>query len=246
MGVQVKLGVRMVKQKSGKLVTRKKKERIVFRFDETIYVRMQKRIRMCEQLMQMEIKKQKKFFVWIFHIIKVPRFLLGQLQRQVKKKQIVRYERRTAPVFNLRLYALYVAVLRDGKASKAQNIISKVIILLTENSQEHSGCLVLNRVLRYLEPGVGLLIYRRGRNLYRMPIPLWPSRKRFLAVKFLMKGARRRQKLENFSIILALFYEILDVYQKKRDCFTLKIVKKYRQRILKAEAQSWRVKKRKF
>jgi len=79
-----------------------------------------------------------------------------------------------------------------------------------------------------------------------MPVPLWPSRKRFLAAKFLIQGAKRRQKLYRFSFLLALYYEILDVYAKKKDCFTLKIFKKYRKDILKVENQAWRNKKKRF
>jgi len=131
-----------------------------------LYSKLKKRITIFNQVNKQKIKKHKTFFIWFFHIISLPRYSLAKMQTKLKNKQIVRYERRTAPVINLRIFSLYSAIMKHGKASLARSILQKVIICLTENTKEHSGCSVLNNVLRFLEPGVGLLVYRRGRNFF--------------------------------------------------------------------------------
>lgn len=211
-----------------------------------IYSNLKKRIQQFVFLNNLQVRKEKNFFAWAFHIIHTPRYSFLKLKKQLKKKQLLRVERRTAPDVNLRLYSLLAGILKHGKAARARIILSKVIILLTETCKERSGCTVINAVLSFLEPAVGLLTYRRGRNFFTMPVPLWPSRKKFLAAQFLLKGARRRQKIYRFSFILALYYEILDLHHKNSNSFSLKIFKKYKKMIRNVENQAWRSKKKKF
>lgn len=212
----------------------------------SLFSKIQKRILLSQRLMRLELKTHKNFFFFVFQIVHNIRFSYKEMKKYKKNNSIVRYERKVAPIAHLRIFALYSRLLKHGKAGLAQKILSRVIVLLTENSKERSGCKVLNAVLRYLEPSVGLLVYRRGLKFYRMPIPLWPNRKYFLAANFLMRGAKRRQKLLRVSFMEALFYEVLDVRLRKSDCFTLKIFKRFRKNILKVESQKWRIKKRRF
>lgn len=211
-----------------------------------LFSKIQKRILLSEQVMRNEIKKHKNFFFFVFQVIHDIRFSYLDMKKYKKQNNLVRYERKVAPRMQLRIFALYSRLLRNGEAGIAKKIISRVIVLLTENTVEHSGCKVLNNVLRYLEPSVGLLVYRRGRKFYRMPVPLWPCRKYFLAAKFLVVGAKRRQKLLRVSFMEALFLEIIDVKNRKGDCFTLKFFKKFRTYLLQVSDQKWRMKKRKF
>jgi len=211
-----------------------------------IYSNIKARIQRFNLLNNLQVEKEKIFFSWAFNVIHAPKYSFLKLKKHLKKKQVLRVERRTAPDINLRLYSLFAGIMRDGKAARARNILSKVIILLTETCKERSGCTVLNNVLSFLEPAIGLLSYRRGRNFFTMPVPLWPSRKKFLAAQFLLKGARRRQKIYRFSFILALYYEILDLHNKNSNSFSLKIFKKHRKMIRNVENQAWRSKKKKF
>ena len=211
-----------------------------------LYSIIKNRIQRFTLINNLRTEKEKVFFAWAFNVIHAPKYSFLKLKKHLKKTQVLRIERRTAPDINLRLYSLFAGIMRHGKAARARNILSKVIILLTETCKERSGCTVLNGVLAYLEPAVGLLTYRRGRNFFTMPIPLWPSRKKFLAAQFLLKGARRRQKLYRFSFILALYYEILDLHHKNANSFSLKIFKKYRKMVRNVENQAWRSKKKKF
>jgi len=211
-----------------------------------LFSKIQKRILISEQVMCNEVKKHKNFFFFVFQVIHDIRFSYLDMKKYKKQNNLVRYERKVAPNMQLRIFALYSRLLRNGESGIAKKIVSNVIVLLTENTSQHRGCKVLNDVLRYLEPSVGLLVYRRGRNFYRMPVPLWPCRKYFLAVKFLVVGAKRRQKLLRVSFMEALYLEIMDVKIRKSDCFTLKFFKKFRTNLLQISDQRWRMKRRKF
>ena len=65
-----------------------------------------------------------------------------------------------------------------------------------------------------------------GRNFIMYPAPIWPSRKRFLAAKILTEGAIRVQKLMRCSYFMALYTEILNVFSKKEDSFSIRIYQK--------------------
>lgn len=217
------------------------------KFDFRLFQQYKRQIQIYQEFSEKLWLKNKSFFFWVFNVTYIPKYSLLKLNSKgLRKTKVLRYARRTAPTLNLRLYSLYAAILKNGNAIRAKNLISKVIILLTENCIEKSGCKVLNSVLRFLEPAIGILKYRRGRNFYKMPIPLWPQRKKFLAAKFLVRGTRQRQRVYRNSFLLALYDEIRDVHDRKVDSFTLKIVKRYRKTVLKIENQSWRAKKRKF
>ena len=158
----------------------------------------------------------------------------------------VRYERRTAPALNLHFYAFFAALVRHGQVHRAHSIVTQLVILLTENTPGHSGCRALYTVLKRIAPTLGLLTYRRGSTTYAMPVPLWPARCHFLAARFLIGGARRRQRVDRTSFLLALYGEVMDVLEQKHDSFTLKLSRYYQNRILRAESQMWRVRKRFF
>lgn len=215
-------------------------------FNMHLFSNTQNRILMADQVMRNKIKTYKNFFFFVFQIVHNIRFSYLDMKKYKKQNNLIRYERKVAPQMQLRIFALYSRLLRNGESGIAQKILSRVIVLLTENTREHSGCKVLNDVLRYLEPTVGLLIYRRGRKKYRMPLPVWPCRKYFIAAKFLVVGAKFRQKLLRISFMEALFLEILDVKARKSDCFTLKFFKKYRTNLLQVSDQKWRMKRRKI
>lgn len=216
------------------------------KLDVSLYLRYKKKIINFSNLNRDYLSKINFFFFWIFNVIKGPRFSFLKLKNRVTNNGIVKFNRKNAPIKNLRIYSLYSRIMKHGKSEKAKNLILKVIILLTETTQEKSGCFVLNKVLESLEPAVGLLVYRRGLNFYNMPVPLWPARKMFLASQFLVKGIKRRQVVQRCSFLSAFYFEILDIYTKKADSYTLKIFYKYRKDILKVEAQAWRTKKKQF
>ena len=133
-----------------------------------------------------------------------------------------------------------------GRCTAHIRLLLNLLILLTENTPGHSGCQALYRVLQRIAPTLGLLTYRRGPTVYAMPVPLWPARRHFLAARFLIGGARRRQRVDRTSFLLALYGEVMDVLEQKYDSFTLKLSRHYQNRILRAEPQVWRVRKRLF
>jgi ribosomal protein S7 len=214
-----------------------------------LYQKYLSRLKKFRTITPVRTLAEQIFFQWIFRVRHVSRFALRYWQRGNRRRGggiVLRYERRTAPAMNLQFYALFAALVRHGNVHKAHSIVTQLIILLTENVPDHSGCKALYTALHRITPTLGLLTYRRGPTFFSMPVPLWPARRHFLAARFLLAGARRRQRLDRGSFLLALFDEVIDVLSQKYDCFTFKVVRHYQDRIVKSEAQAWRVRKRKF
>jgi ribosomal protein S7 len=212
-----------------------------------LYDQYVSRLRAFKRERVLSTRRQRAFFAWVFRVHRARRAALVRPSQAYAVRLFRPYARRAAPVVNLRCYALCAAIMRHGQTAQAQALLSNVLILLTETTPERSGCAVVSSVLRVLEPAADVLVYRRGRNFFSMPVPLWPARRTFLAVRFLLRGVRRRRRTQRLSFRLALYQEILAVRSRQPDCYALRVFRQHRRRVLACdEGQAWRARKRRY
>jgi small subunit ribosomal protein S7 len=100
-------------------------------------------------------------------------------------------------------------LMRQGKKSKARNILYKAFDIITEKTKKE-GPEVFQEALGKVTPVVGIKARRVGGGVYQVPIELSPARKSYLCNDWLISSARKRSER---TMSERLAYEIIAAAQ---------------------------------
>lgn len=118
-------------------------------------------------------------------------------RRRAEKRSIL-----PDPVYGSEIVAQFVnLVMVDGKKSLAENTVYEVLNTIKENEHEDSLA-TFEDILDRVGPMVEVKARRVGGATYQVPIEVKPSRKRRIAMSWVIKAARKRPE-KGFTARLA-------------------------------------------
>lgn len=125
-------------------------------------------------------------------------------RRTAKKRSILQ-----DPIYNSSLVSMIInRILLKGKKSLAQRIFYEVMINVKDTSQQ-DPLEVLKKAILNVTPVVEVKSKRVGGATYQVPTEVTPERGNTLALRFIIKSARKRP---GKTMIIKLGNEILDAY----------------------------------
>lgn len=125
-------------------------------------------------------------------------------RRTAKKRSILQ-----DPIYNSSLVSMIInRILLKGKKSLAQRIFYEVMINIKDTSQQ-DPLEVLKKAILNVTPVVEVKSKRVGGATYQVPTEVTPERGNTLALRFIIKSARKRP---GKTMIIKLGNEILDAY----------------------------------
>jgi len=188
------------------------------------------------------VRRNRVFFSWLFSLAFVAgrgwkaekvannssRMYGFSFSRNDFRRRVVR---KVGPKINLRLDAFIGRLSKHGNRGRARRIVENLMRLLGEakcrNLISVSPAVMLNSVLLSLEPPFEVRVCKRRWGSVFYPSPTWPHRKRFLASKILVFGAKKYQQIKRCPFVVALSHEVLSVFRKKRSfSYSCKIYQK--------------------
>ncbi len=124
------------------------------------------------------------------------------------------------PIYNDQSVALFVnRVMVGGKKTKAQNIVYNAFDQIKNKFPEEEPLTVFKKAIENVKPSLEVRSRRVGGATYQVPVEVRPTRRRTLAMRWIVDFARKRNEK---SMSLRLANELMDAYTNKGNTFKKK------------------------
>lgn len=104
-------------------------------------------------------------------------------------------------------------IMKHGKKYKAEQILYNALKVVKESLNIADDSTILEKVLEKIQPIVEVKSRRIGGTTYQIPVVVRESRQKVLAMRWLIHGARKREKNKTMSNRLAI--ELIDAFGER-------------------------------